>query len=98
MRSRNCDFWPDRPLTRTSNSLVSLAMIEATSGSLARLVHTGGEPYIALHARHDRGNVGIAGASRQHRREPDLVRAALLGLQPRRARPQAVEILGDDRK
>jgi len=48
-------------------------------------------------ARHDRGNFGIAGAARQHRRKRDPVEAALLGFQPCGACPQAVEILGDDR-
>ena len=57
-------------MTRTSNSLVSLAITVA--------------------------DIGIVGAVEQLRREHDLVGAALLGLQPRRARPQSVERLGDD--
>ena len=36
MRSRNCAFCPIRRMTRTSNSLVSLAMTFLTSGSSAR--------------------------------------------------------------
>ena len=49
-------------------------------------------------ARHDVLDVGIVGAIEQRRRKHDLVEAALLGLQPRGARPQPVEVLGDDRK
>ena len=41
-RSRNCAFCPARPLTRTSNSLVSLAMTFLTSGSSARSSSIGG--------------------------------------------------------
>jgi hypothetical protein len=35
-RSRNCAFWPIRPVVRTSNSLLSLAITFLTSGSSAR--------------------------------------------------------------
>ena len=47
-------------------------------------------------ARHDVADVGIVGAIGEHRRKLDLVEAALLGLQPRRARPQSVQRLDDD--
>ncbi len=36
MRSLSCDFWPSRALRRSSNSLRSLSMAAATSGSFAR--------------------------------------------------------------
>ena len=42
-------------------------------------------------ARHDVPDVGIVGAVEQRCRKHDLVEALLLGLQPRRARQQAVE-------
>jgi hypothetical protein len=47
-------------------------------------------------ARQDIPHIGIVGAIGQHRRKLDSVEAALLGLQPRRARPQAVQRLDDD--
>ena len=49
-------------------------------------------------ARDEIADVGIVGAIGQHRRKPDLVEAALLRLQPRRARPQSVQRLDDDGK
>src|SRR6185369_9567512 len=47
-------------------------------------------------ARHDVADIGVVGAISQHWGKLDRVEAALLGLQPRRARPQPVQRLDDD--
>ena len=49
-------------------------------------------------ARHHVLDVGIIGTVEQHRWKHDLVEALLFGLEPRRPRPQPVEVLGDDRE
>ncbi len=49
-------------------------------------------------ARHDVPDIGVIGAIEQHPGKLDLVEPALLGLQSCGPRPQAIEVLGDDRQ